>query len=132
MMAEQQIDPLELVQRIRSGQPMSGVLIKSLLIHLAVILLTSVPYLAKVLHYGTFDVRAAAEAEQAVSQAPPPSAGPALEDAPTDTTGEEPAASVAPERDAEKPTEPAAPSAGEVSRETPTDSDMNVDNEYGL
>tara|TARA_B100000809_G_scaffold227852_1_gene240449 strand:+ start:4559 stop:4954 length:396 start_codon:yes stop_codon:yes gene_type:complete len=131
MTNEQNVDPGDLVQGLRAGQPLSGALVKSLVIHGAVVLLTSIPYLAKVLHYGSFDIRAAAAVEQAVTDASPAPAKTAT-DAETKPAIQADDAPSAPAADMDKPVVPDAPSAGEVSREKPADSSMNVDDEYGL
>ena len=131
MTNEQNVDPGDLVQGLRAGQPLSGALVKSLVIHGAVVLLTSIPYLAKVLHYGSFDIRAAAAVEQAAREASPAPAKTAT-DAETKPAIQADDAPSAPAADMDKPVVPDAPSAGEVSREKPADSSMNVDDEYGL
>ena len=133
MTNEQNIDPGDLVQGLRAGQPLSGALVKSLVIHGAVVLLTSIPYLAKVLHYGSFDIRAAAAVEQAVTDASPAPAKTATDvETKPDVQSDDAPDAAAPSAGVDKPVVPDAPSAGEVSREKPAESSMNVDDEYGL
>lgn len=123
--------PDELMTPLREGPSMMRLMTKSLVIHLVVILVSSLPYLVKCARYGTFDVRTATALERR-----------ALEEeqrrerkAERETRRSE-AAKKAPARvEARKPDrpEPRIEDAEDVEpAANPEDSDLNVDEEFGL
>lgn len=138
MNATPNIDPDRLVDGLRDGPAMPRLLVKSLVIHAVVIAITSIPYLMKCIHYGTTEVRSAmqqermairetqrqGDAEERPETTQPTGDAPSRErgqrqGAPDDGAGVEPGET------------PAVP-AGNRSVPASPDSDLNVDDEFGL
>ncbi|MDA1087570.1 MAG: hypothetical protein O2901_11205 [Verrucomicrobia bacterium] len=67
-MSEAQLrqNPDDLMKPLRGGPSMMSLTLRSVMIHLVVILVSSLPYVFKCVRYGTLDVRAASAEERRV------------------------------------------------------------------
>jgi hypothetical protein len=136
-MSEAQLrqNPDDLMKPLRGGPSMMRLTLRSVMIHLVVIFVSSLPYVFKCVRYGTLDVRAASAEERRV-----------LEEEHRRTRREQGAAP--PVQTKKAPSTPATVKAGPVpspdlrrvtgtplepiERAEPEDSTLNVDEDFGL
>ena len=119
-----------LMASISNGPSLTKSLVIAFVIHLVLIGVSSIPYLLKASSYGTLNVRDAAQQERLAAE----------EEARAQRIAErkaerEDAAKALPKPAAKpKDTKPerVEPSKGEVIRERPTESGINIDEDFGL
>jgi hypothetical protein len=132
--------PDSLMAAINDGPALSTSLIKAAILHVIIIAVCSVPYFFQVATHGTFDVRAAIQEQQA--QAAEAEKEKRREDRKKEREAQVKAATEAaaqseaeggPAKSATPGTRPAAsPFENEVSNERPTESDIDIDDDFGL
>lgn len=135
--------PESLMAAIDNGPALTSSLVKAAILHVIIIAVFSVPYFFQVATHGTFNVRGAIQQEQAQAaedekekrrearkkerEAQVKAATEAAAQAEAEGT---PANSATPGAPAGQPQ--ASPFENEVSNERPTESDLNIDDDFGL
>ena len=123
-----------LMADIENGPSLMRTLLIAVAVHVVVIGLTSIPYFMKVASYGTWNVRDAAQAElvEAERVAREQRITDRREKQETPPASKPKSITKKPAKSADSATERVAPSPGDVSRERPSESSLDVDADFGL